>query len=79
MIARLKPGVTAEQAQADVDRLTQSLIELHAEGRSSPMRILAQPLPAKLLGPVRSATLLILMAATSTAAGISPASVITCT
>ena len=62
LIARLKPGVTVEKAQADVDRLTQNLIERHGGGRSSPLRILAQPLPAKLLGSTRSATLLILAA-----------------
>jgi putative ABC transport system permease protein len=62
LIARLRPGVTVERAQADVDRLTQSLIEQDPEQFRGRLRILAQPLPTKLLGPARSATLLILTA-----------------
>ena len=61
VIARLKPTVTVEQAQAEVDRLTQGLIEQSPQlaGR---LRILAQPLSAKLLGPARTASLLVLAA-----------------
>ncbi len=63
IIARLKPKVTPQQAQAEVDHLTQQLIESYGEGNSSSLRILAQPLSSKLLGSTRSATLLILAAA----------------
>lgn len=63
LIARLKTGVTVEQAQADVDRLTQNLIEQDPEQLRGRLRILAQPLSVKLLGPARFATLLVLTAA----------------
>jgi putative ABC transport system permease protein len=63
IIARLKPGITVAQAQADVDRLTQSLRESYPQQVPNPLRILVQPLAAKLLGPTRSASLMILAAA----------------
>jgi predicted permease len=60
VVARLKPGVGVDQAQADVNRLLQNLLGDRSDGR---LRFLVHPLPAKLLGPARSASLLVLVAA----------------
>jgi len=62
-VARLKPGVTIAQAQADMDRITQSQHEQYLNDYPQSARMLVQSMPQMLVGPLRSATLLTLVAA----------------
>ena len=62
-LARLKPGITIAQAQADMDRITQSQHEQYLDDFPEDTRMVVQPMPQTLVGPIRSATFLILAAA----------------
>lgn len=63
VLARLKPAVTLAQAQTDMDRLTQLQRERYPDSFSEDVRMLVAPLPKTLIGPIRSATVLTLVAA----------------
>jgi len=59
-LARLKPGMTIAQAQADMNRITQGQ---QADGFPEKAHMVVQPMPQTLVGPIRSATFLTLAAA----------------
>ncbi len=63
VLARLKPGITLAQAQADMDRLTKNQRRQSADYFPAEARMMVQPMPQTLVGPIRSATLLSLAAA----------------
>jgi putative ABC transport system permease protein len=62
-VARLKPGITLAQAQADMDRITRGQHEQYLDDFAADARVVVQPMPQTLMGPVRSATFLTLVAA----------------
>jgi putative ABC transport system permease protein len=63
-LARLKPGITRAQAQADMDRIVQGQREQYPDDSDfQKLRMIVQPMPQTLVGPIRSATFLTLAAA----------------
>jgi predicted permease len=63
VLARLKLGITLAQAQADMDRLTHSQRQQYAGDLPEKVRMIVQPMPQKLAGPIRAVTFLTLVAA----------------
>lgn len=63
VLARLKPGVTLAQAQADMDSVTRRQQEQYLDDFPKEAHIVVQPMARQLLGPVRSAIPLALAAA----------------
>ncbi len=64
MCASLKPGITRVQAQADMDRIVQGQRQQYPDDSDfKKLRMVVQPMPQTLVGPIRSATFLTLAAA----------------
>ncbi len=63
VVARLRPGVTLAQAQADMDRITRVQHEQYLDDFPADTRMVVRPLPQTLVGPLHSATFLTLAAA----------------
>lgn len=62
-LARLKPGTTLAQAQADMDRIVHAQREEYVDDFPENVRMLVEPMPQTLVGSTRSAAFLILAAA----------------
>ncbi len=63
VVARLKPGITVPQAQADMDRITRDQHTQYLDDFPETVYMVVRPVPHALLGPVRSANYLSLAAA----------------
>lgn len=63
VIARLKPGISLGQAQADMNVITEWLKEQYPDNFNEHYRVIVRPLSQILLGPVRSATFVLFVAA----------------
>ena len=61
-IARLKPGVTLAQAQAEVDAITRSLQQTYAGYYDAEFGVTLVPAPVEVFGDVRQALIVLLLA-----------------